>query len=474
MRVIGYARLSSGSEESTSITRQRETIERFAASRGWDLVGVVDDPVASATKLRLNRPGLLRVREAIASGEAAAVVVWRLDRIARSVVDFGTLLDEGVNVVSATEPLDTTTPMGRAMAEILQVFAAMEAASISARLRDSVHYLRRNARFPGGRVPYGYRTAPNPDGPGRVLELDPEAARVVREAAEAILSGRSAYAVARDLTARGVPTARGAEGWSVQALVGVLTGEAVLGRVVSRGELVRDEHGLPATVWPPILRPDEARDLRALLSPKTSVNRPRTAGYLLSGMLYCASCDSPMVYQRRRTARVRDGKAEAVYDSYRCTSRGNGRECARPVSVKAEWIESHVVGAFLGAVGRFPVTAEVVEASEPAALAEVEEALQQAAQAMTEPGADFPALVERLGALRARREELAALPSAPVVRLVETGRTYAEEWDALGDDLNGRRAVLARAIDHVRLSPRDAGGDPRAFDPRRAEILWTS
>lgn len=79
-----------------------------------DIVGDVD---VSASKRRLNRPGLNRVRQMLRDGEADALLVWRLDRLARSVIDFGTLLDEGVQVISATEPLDTTSAMGRAMAE---------------------------------------------------------------------------------------------------------------------------------------------------------------------------------------------------------------------------------------------------------------------------------------------------------------------------------------------------------------------
>lgn len=150
-RVIGYARLSEAREASTSISRQREIIAQTAAARGWDLVDIIEDHDASASKLRLNRPGLTEVRRAIKEGRAEAVLVWRLDRLAHSVTDFGLLLDEGIGVVSCTEPLDTTSSMGRAMAEILQVFAAMEARTISAR----VSFLR---QLPPARRPMARRS----------------------------------------------------------------------------------------------------------------------------------------------------------------------------------------------------------------------------------------------------------------------------------------------------------------------------
>lgn len=108
-RVVGYVRLSRETADSTSVARQRQVIEAHARSRGWDLFTTVEDIDVSASKRRLDRPGLTRVRAIIAAGKAEAILVWRLDRLARSVVDFGTLLDDGLNVVSCTEPLDTTT-----------------------------------------------------------------------------------------------------------------------------------------------------------------------------------------------------------------------------------------------------------------------------------------------------------------------------------------------------------------------------
>ncbi|WNN93698.1 serine integrase [Arthrobacter phage CallinAllBarbz] len=470
MNVIGYARLSSAREESTSIARQREIIEEYAAARKWTLVDVVAETGASATKLRLNRPGLSKVREAVASGRAEAVLVWRLDRIARSVVDFGTLLDEGLQVVSCTEPIDATSSMGRAMAEILQVFAAMEARATSARVAMSVDYLRRNARWPGGRVPYGYRPAPHPSGTGRALELDPVAAPAVREAVDRVLAGESLYKVAEDFTARGIRTGAGASGWSVQALLGILTGDAILGRVTTRGELVRDEHGIPSQIWPPIVTLDESARLRATLAPRRAVGPRLKASRLLSGLIFCSSCGRSMVVQRRRTPRTRDGKTFYEATAYRCRAKGSGIVCEAPVSIDADKCEAEVVSSFLGAVGRLPVVEEVVSAPDPVELAEVEEAIQDTARAMADPDAMIPDLVDRLTALRARREELASAPRETISAMIETGATFAEEWTAR-ESLEARRSLLSAAIDHVSIAPSGAGV---RYDPSRIAIMWKS
>ena len=464
-RVIGYARLSSSaSEESTSIDRQREIITSTAAARGWELVEIIEDPAASASKLRLNRPGLTRVRQAIDAGLADAVLVWRLDRIARSVVDFGTLLDEGLNIVSCTETLDTTTPMGRAMAEILQVFAAMEAKTISTRVASSVDYLRRNQRYPGGNLPYGYRPVPHPSGAGRALELEPTEAAVVQELTQRVLAGESLYSLSQDLNRRGVPTRRGTK-WSITALNSLLTGDSILGRVKARDGLVMDADGLPASVWPPIVSVPEALALRQTLAPKRTAGVRRKASRLLSGLITCASCGQPMTAQRKK---LTDGR-ETV--AYRCQSKSRGHTCDGPTSIDAAMTEEYVVGEFLTLFGRWPVLEEVLSAPAVVGLAEVEEAIQATTAAMGERDADLPALIERLRTLRERRQELEAAPRRPEVELVETGLTFAETWAARDGQLDAQRALLSSAVREV-IVHRNEGAKRWTSD--RLEVIWAS
>ncbi len=71
MRVVGYARLSRASVESTSIAKQRDEIEKAARGRGWDLVGIEVDEDTSASRTRVNRPSLTTARRLVATGEAA-------------------------------------------------------------------------------------------------------------------------------------------------------------------------------------------------------------------------------------------------------------------------------------------------------------------------------------------------------------------------------------------------------------------
>lgn len=465
MKIIGYVRLSRASrEESTSVVRQREIIEKTCAARDFELVGIVEDVDVSATKTRLDRPGLTEARERIRAGEADAVMVWRLDRIARSVVDFGVLLDEGLDIISATEPLDTASPMGRAMAEVLQVFARLEAKTIGLRISASQEHLRKVGRFPGGVIPYGYRAVPHPDGVGRALEPDPAEAAVVRRMADEVLAGSSVYAVTVGLNRDGIPPRRGAK-WSTTAVQRILRSNAVLGRVKVRGELLRDDAtGLPSVVWEPLLSVEEVERLRALTdwtptpgrSEATADGIRRKATRLLSGLIHCPGCGFPLTAKSRHTTGA---------PIYVCEARARGRVCPGGVAIECERVEAEVERRFLAVVGRWLVVEPRVSVREVAGLAAVEEALRATTDALRDPDADLPALFERLTRLREERDRLGALPEEPVVEMIESGRTFAEAWADY--DTAGRRSLLANSGASISIARAPQRGK---WNPERVRV----
>lgn len=466
MKIVGYVRLSRASrEESTSITRQRELIARTCELRGLELIETVDDIDVSATKTRLKRPGLRRVRQLIADGDADAVMVWRLDRLVRSVVDVGVLLDEGLQIISATESLDTTSPMGRAMVEILQVFASMEAKTIGLRVSASQEHLRKVGRFPGGVVPYGYRSVPHPTGAGRALEPDPAEAAVVRRVADEVLAGSSVYAACVRLNEEGIPPRR-ADQWGPTALQRILRSNAVLGRVKARGEILRDDKtGLPLVFWEPLLGVAEVERLRELTewaptpgrAEATRVGRTRRrASRMLSGFLTCPGCGGNLI-PKKRPAPGRD--------IYACQAAAQGRVCSGGIAVECERVEDEVSRQFLALVGGYLVTEKVLSRRDVAHLAGVEESICETADALREPGADVAALVERLKKLHAERERLDAEPVEPIVEYVETDRTFAQAW-ALSS-WRDRRGMLEAAGAVVAVAPAKRRG---RWDPERVHL----
>lgn len=461
-RVIGYVRISRDTDDSTSVARQREVIESTARARGWELVGIAEDVDVSATKARLDRPGLSHVRREIAQGRADAVLCWRLDRLARSVVDMGTLLDEGLQVISATEPLDTTSPMGRAMVEILQVFAALESSTIGLRVRSARDYLARNARHPGGAAPYGYRSVPHPSGQGRALEIDSTEAAHIRAAADVVLDGGSLYRALQVIRDRGAKPRKAAE-WSLSSLRVVLTGDAALGRLRHRGALVRDDDGLPVTPWEPVLPLADVERLRALLAPKKDPSeRRRRATRLLSGLVGCSTCGGNM---RVSTSTQSNGSRVVRYS---CKGGSDGRGCTAPASVTAPLLEEFVEHTFLTVAGSMPVTEVVETLRDVPELAEVEMALRELSAAMVLPGADVPALAAKVASLAARRDELAAVPAEPVRHVVESGETFAQRWAR--EDVAGRRALLGDALRGIELTPGQRGR--KGLDASRVTLRW--
>lgn len=108
-----------------------------------------------------DRPNFQIMLEAIRRGEVKRVIVYKLDRISRSILDFATMMaefqDNGVEFVSCTEKFDTSTPMGRAMFNICIVFAQLERETIQQRVTDAYISRSRKGFYMGGRVPYGYQ-----------------------------------------------------------------------------------------------------------------------------------------------------------------------------------------------------------------------------------------------------------------------------------------------------------------------------
>ncbi len=482
-RAIIYVRLSSHRgdiDPSTSPARQEEVCRAYCLAKGWDVHPhiVRDLDISGSDKgLRLDRPGLREIRERWP--EVDVVIFAKLDRLARNVIDFRAFADEaaenGAALVSVAESLDLTTTSGRFVATILAAFAEMEAATIAERTTAGIEKARELGRWAGGAAPYGYQVVSAPDGPGFVLAPEPDAAAVVREAAERVLAGESLYAISKDFNARGVPTRSAkliAEGrtkrekaapWATQTLSQVLTNPATVGRSVYRGELIRDDSGMPRQLWAPILPLDAWHRLRAVLAANGEAAEGRgrrvRAARLLSGIAYCAGCG------RKLYASSRKHPSGNTVPTYACAARRNGQGC-EGVAITAEMTEEAVTRQFLARVGSWPVVEAVTVTVEDGRRADVEAGIADLARQMTQRGADVAALAARLAELHATREAL-PVTAATEVRRLETGRTFGEEWAAR--DTDGRRALLAasgaRAVIH-----RAAVRGRKIFDESRVDL----
>ena len=153
-----YARQSVDKKDSVSIEAQIEQCRALAKTQ---------EPLVFQDKgfsgKNTERPELKRLFDAVRAGHISTVYVYKLDRISRNIVDFNQLYQTmeayGTEFVSVNEKFDTSSVMGRAMMQIIAVFAQMERETIQQRVKDNYYYRITDGRWAGGPAPYGYKNA---------------------------------------------------------------------------------------------------------------------------------------------------------------------------------------------------------------------------------------------------------------------------------------------------------------------------
>src|SRR5580765_4731215 len=150
MQVLGYVRVSTDeqSDSGAGLKAQRQAIVTECRRRGWHLVEVIEDAGYSAKDLK--RPGVQEAIRVLQSREASALVVAKLDRLSRSMIDFTGLMakaqKQGWALVALDCAVDTTTPAGEAMANMLATFAQFERRLISQRTREALEVRKRQGK----------------------------------------------------------------------------------------------------------------------------------------------------------------------------------------------------------------------------------------------------------------------------------------------------------------------------------------
>src|SRR5712691_355607 len=167
-----------------SLDAQREAADNYIRSQagsGWvALPDKYDDGGFSGGNLE--RPALKRLLADIEGGKVQRIIVYKIDRLSRSLLDFARLAEffeeHGASIVSVTQQLDTSTSMGRLTLNMFLSFAQFEREMVSDRTRDKMHAARRRGKWTGGMVPLGYDVAPE-GGKLLVNNVEAEQVRVV-------------------------------------------------------------------------------------------------------------------------------------------------------------------------------------------------------------------------------------------------------------------------------------------------------
>lgn len=269
--------------EFNSLDAQREACEAYIASQkqeGWVLhEGHYDDGGISGGTLE--RPALQRLIANIEAGRIDVVVVYKIDRLSRSLMDFAKLVDlfdrHDVTFVSVTQSFNTTTSMGRLTLNILLSFAQFEREVTGERIRDKIAASRKKGMWMGGNPPLGY------DVRDRKLVVNADEAATVRMIFERFLTVGSATVLSKNLAAEGVSSKRG-KPINKGYLYKLLKNQVYIGKAVHKGTAYPGEHEaiISQNLW---------NKVRTIIkeSPRTRANHTRAqTPALLKGLIFGA------------------------------------------------------------------------------------------------------------------------------------------------------------------------------------------
>lgn len=340
-------------QEFNSLDAQRESGEAFIKSQaheGWDCIDTrYDDGGFSGGDT--NRPALHRLLRDIKSGKIDVVVVYKVDRLSRSLLDFAKMMElfeeHEVAFVSVTQQFSTTHSMGRLTLNILLSFAQFEREIISERTRDKIAAARRKGKYTGGPALLGYDVIDT-----KLVPNETEAERV-REIFELYLKHQALVPVAKELNRRGWTTKvyttkkgiqRGGAEYTKTNLHALLKNVVYRGQVRYKEEVHEGEHDGIITVE----TFQKVQDLLQVNGRSGGAKVRNKYNALLKGKVHCKCCDCAMSH----TYTVKQKRRYRYYVCSRAQKLGRG-ECPAP-SIPAPELEKWVVEQ-LKDLGRDPV-----------------------------------------------------------------------------------------------------------------------
>ena len=310
-------------KEFNSLDAQRESGELFVRSQageGWTLVPDAYDD-GGFTGGNMERPALRRLMLDIEAGKVDAVVVYKVDRLSRSLLDFARMMQvfdsRKVSFVSVTQQFNTATSMGRLVLNVLLSFAQFEREIISERTRDKIAATRRKGKWAGGHPLLGYDIDPQ----GFKLLVNPAEAERVRGIFQMYLDRESLMPAVQALAEKGWVNKRwttrkgherGGLGFTRTSLYKLLTNVAYAGKVRYKDEVHPGEH-------PAIVDADLWQRVQAMLgrNGRTGGAPVRNKfGALLKGLLRCVPCGAAMTPSHS----TRQAEGIKRYRYYVCSS----------------------------------------------------------------------------------------------------------------------------------------------------------
>lgn len=361
-----YARYSTENQRQASINDQIHDCRRHIEREG----GTVDESLvfvdAAASGATMHRKGLTKLLRAADAGRFDVLVVEDVSRLSRDTADATGMLrhldQRGIKIVGVADDVDTATPYGAVLFKLGAVFAEQQREAGRRKTRRGLEGRAREG-FATGRLPYGYRSEPACDDHGRVVGkrvlIDERRAKIVHRVFVDYADGKSLAGIAKTLNGEGIPApgSNRGRGWSPASIRDMLHNEAYVGRwSYSRTEWRTDpvtnrRRPRPRAPEDTVRREDDK--LRIIEEPLWATTRQRLAAvracytgkrncastsgranaHLLSGLLRCADCDTPMT--------VHNGSSASYYTCSAARKRGT---CTNRISLR----EDETIDAVLG------------------------------------------------------------------------------------------------------------------------------
>ncbi len=326
MKARIYIRVSTveQAKEGFSLAAQEERCLQYIRSQGWTHDETYKDDGYSAKDL--NRPAMQRLIQDVKEKQFDVLVVYRLDRLVRSIIDLHHLLDlfdkHEIKFKSATEAYDTTSAMGRLFISIVAAMAQWERENLSERIRMGMEQRFLEKKRHQGRAAYGY------DLVNGKMVINPEEAEVVRRIHE-LYKTNGITRIAHILNQEGIRTKNGSR-WSDPQILYILTNPIYIGQIryhpkkedKSKYHIVEGEHE-------PILTKEQFENTQKLLEIRRGAVVPpkaMTSDYPFSGVLYCSRCGHPFTGRFHYSSKYKSLKRYA----YRCTGRYGYGVCDAP------------------------------------------------------------------------------------------------------------------------------------------------
>ena len=339
-KVSIYIRVSTSKQanEGDSLDEQEKELKKFCEYKNYLIHKTHIEAGRSAKDT--NRPEYQRLMKDIEAGKINAVVVKKLDRLSRSLLDFEgfmvTAQKHNVEFISLKENFDTTTAMGKAMLRVALVFAQLEREQTSERIIDVMSYRAQQGLYNGGIIPYGY------DSLNKELVINAQEKKVLELIFNQFLETKSTVTTADFLNKAGSRNRNG-KLWDPRTL------DYLLHNTIYKG-LVRWNDNLFRGIHQPLISDRKFEEVQDIFSKRKNLPKHTKTNAILQRILFCGDCQSPMSPSHSYN------RTKQKYFYYRCTSvtesrMGKAKSNCSIKQISFNNIEARVINLLLALAG---------------------------------------------------------------------------------------------------------------------------